>query len=218
MMHLRSLQSVALMALLLTGITHVQALTLTLRDASSGEPLADAVITVPASGPAEPLPEPAVMAQENRAFVPHLLVIPRGSRVEFPNRDNTQHHVYSFSRPHPFNIALYAGHPEAPIVFDKPGVIELGCNIHDRMQAFIFVTPSAQTVTTGAQGQATITPPGDSDFQITVWHERLLDNTVAQTVSVENSASGLQQISLEVSPPQADTDPFADLQRRFDSL
>lgn len=194
------------------------ALDLSIRDASSGEPLAQAVISVPAAAGAQAPDQPAVMAQQDRSFTPHLLVVPAGTAVEFPNLDNTQHHVYSFSPARTFNIELYADRPEAPIVFDTPGVVELGCNIHDRMRGFIYVTGSAQTVTSGAAGIARIEPPGDGPFEIRVWHERLVDNTQPHTLTIDAGAESPYIVSLAVVEPEKDADPFADLQRRFDSL
>lgn len=194
------------------------ALDLSIRDAESGEPLAQAVISVPAAEDAQALDQPAVMAQRDRSFSPHLLVVPAGTVVDFPNLDNTQHHVYSFSPAKTFNIELYADHPEAPVVFDTPGIVELGCNIHDRMRGYIYVTGSAQTVTSGAAGIARIEPPGGGAFEIRVWHERLMDNTQPQTITIDAGAESPYVISLAVVEAENDADPFADLQRRFDSL
>ncbi|MGO1462421.1 MAG: Cupredoxin, partial [Oleiphilaceae bacterium] len=73
-------------------------------------------------------PVQAKVVQKDRMFHPHVLILPTGSSVNFPNRDNTQHHVYSFSPAKPFNLELYAGQPEAPVLFDQPGIVELGCN------------------------------------------------------------------------------------------
>lgn len=208
----------ATLALLFALCSHSQALTLNIRDAANGDPLPHAVVSLPASGPASPLASPAVMAQENRMFKPHLLVIPVGSMVEFPNHDNTQHHVYSFSPAKTFNIELYAKRPEAPVTFDTAGVVELGCNIHDNMQAFIYVTDAGQTVTTGADGVARIEPPTAAPFTIKVWHERLRDNSQPVTLTIPASGEDPRAISLDLTPKKVEADPFADLQRRFDNL
>lgn len=119
-----------------TGEGTSKHITLTVIDAANGNPLANAVIAVIGSGVAQPHKQPAEMAQENHKFMPHVLIVPQHQAVDFPNRDTTRHHVYSFSKPKQFNIDLYAGHPKAPIDFDTPGIVELGCNIHDKMQAF----------------------------------------------------------------------------------
>ncbi len=97
--------------------------TLTFID-TSGKPLQDVIILV--DDGSEPVPKPAEMVQQHRAFQPDILIVNKGSSVNFPNRDNTQHHVFSFSAPKPFNIALYADQPEAPITFEKAGIVDTG--------------------------------------------------------------------------------------------
>ncbi|WP_148861002.1 methylamine utilization protein [Marinobacter fonticola] len=208
----------ALLAGLLLSACPLWALELSVRDRASGEPVADAVVSVPATPGADPLDSPATMAQQDLAFNPHLLVVPAGSAVDFPNRDNTQHHVYSFSPAKTFTIELYAGQPEAPIVFDTPGVVEVGCNIHDRMRGFIYVSGSSQTARTGAAGIARVTPPNTGAFEIEVWHERLINNAQPITVRIEAGAASPVIVSLELDPADSGSDPFSDLQRRFDSL
>lgn len=216
---LRSLTlSVVTLSVVTLGAPSAWALDLSIRDKASGEPVERVVVSIPSADALASTDQPAAMTQQDRTFMPHLLVVPEGSAVDFPNLDNTQHHVYSFSPTKTFNIELYADRPEAPITFDKPGVVELGCNIHDQMRGFIYVTGSAQTVTTGAAGIARITPPGDEAFDIRIWHERLTDNSQPQTFRIDANAASPTVISLELTPPPSDSNPFADLQRRFDAL
>ena len=85
----------------------------------------------------------AIMDQVNLAFVPDVLVIPVHSSVQFPNSDAISHQVYSFSSARQFQLPLYRGKPYPPVVFDQPGVVTLGCNIHDNMLAYIVVTARA---------------------------------------------------------------------------
>ena len=96
----------------------------------------------PAATSSAAAPAPAVMDQVARRFVPYILVIQTGTPVAFPNSDTVAHQVYSFSAPKRFQLALYRGHAYPPLVFDKPGLVVLGCNIHDDMLAYIYVTPS----------------------------------------------------------------------------
>jgi len=98
-----------------------------------------AVWVMPKSGPAPIGKREAAIAQKDKTFVPLVTIIQTGTPVQFPNMDPIRHHVYSFSPPKPFEIKLYAGTPVAPIVFDKPGEVVLGCNIHDHMLAFVYV-------------------------------------------------------------------------------
>src|SRR5262245_52784583 len=109
------------------------------RDASAS-PLAGAVVYAIPEGRRPPAPtREAVMDQKDRRFVPHVLVIQTGTAVRFPNSDNVRHQVYSFSSAKKFQLPLYEGTPAEPVVFDKAGVVTLGCNIHDRMSAFVVV-------------------------------------------------------------------------------
>ena len=107
----------------------------------SGEPLADAVVAVELRGqPSRAAAGTrADMAQRERQFQPYVLVVQTGTAVNFPNFDTVRHHVYSFSPVKTFDLKLYSGTPAEPVLFDKPGVATLGCNIHDRMSAHIVV-------------------------------------------------------------------------------
>src|SRR3569832_575651 len=99
-----------------------------------GKPLSGAVVTAEPEQPgAAPAPVKAIMDQINLAFVPDVLVIPVRSAVQFPNSDAVSHQVYSFSPVRQFQLPLYRGKPYPPVQFDQPGVVTLGCNIHDNM-------------------------------------------------------------------------------------
>src|SRR6201998_221290 len=107
-----------------------------------GHALAAAAITVRSLDGQSHRPPPghAGMDQVNRAFVPDLLVIPVGSTVSFPNTDSVSHQIYSFSPAKRFQLPLYRGKPYPPVHFEQPGVVTLGCNIHDEMLAYLLVT------------------------------------------------------------------------------
>jgi plastocyanin len=140
-----------------------------------GKPVADAVVSVTpvAAPPAAPRTAPAVMDQQNKEFVPHVLAVPLGTPVAFPNRDNIRHHVYSFSTAKRFELPLYIGTPAAPVVFDKPGVVVLGCNIHDWMVGYVYVVATPYFAKTGPDGRAQVSelPPGG--YEARVWHPRM---------------------------------------------
>jgi plastocyanin len=138
-----------------------------------GQPLADVVVSLAAPGAAAPRPAPAVMDQQNKEFVPRVLPVLVGSPVTFPNRDNIRHHVYSFSSPKRFELPLYIGTPAAPVVFDKPGPVILGCNIHDWMVGYIYVVPTPYFAKTSEDGRARVAelPPGT--YEARVWHPRM---------------------------------------------
>jgi plastocyanin len=156
------------------GVTATGALEAFVRE-EGGRPVTDAVVSLVAAGApaAPPRPGPAVMDQQNKTFVPHVLTVPVGTPVTFPNRDNIRHHVYSFSSAKRFELPLYIGTPAAPIVFDTPGVVVLGCNIHDWMVGYVYVSATPYFAKTGADGRVRLgdVPPGA--YEARVWHPRL---------------------------------------------
>jgi plastocyanin len=148
-----------------------------------GRPVTDVVVSLTPAGraPDPAHPAPAVMDQQNKTFVPLVLAVPVGTAVTFPNRDNIRHHVYSFSPAKRFELPLYIGTPAAPVVFDKPGVVVLGCNIHDWMVGYIYVADTPYFAKTAADGTVRLAdvPPGV--YEARIWHPRMrgeIDRTV----------------------------------------
>ena len=130
----------------------------------------------------------AEMGQRERQFTPQLLIVQTGTAVSFPNFDTVRHHVYSFSTIKVIDIKLYSGTPAEPIVFDKPGVATLGCNIHDRMSAHIVVVDTPTFARTDARGQATFDlSPGE--HVVKAWHDGQKAPTL-QSVKLDVPAAG----------------------------
>jgi plastocyanin len=143
---------------------------------ASGRPVRDAVVTLYPVGGAARSPRGGgrfVVAQQNLQFRPFLTVVPVGADVSFPNFDPTKHHVYSFSAAKKFELKLFAKDQSRTVHFDKPGVVALGCNIHDQMSAFIVVTDSAWTARTNGQGIASFGDAPNAPARVTVWHPYL---------------------------------------------
>lgn len=159
-----------------------------------GRPVADAVVSVMSSTPAAGARRsaPAVMDQQNKEFVPHVLPVLAGTAVTFPNRDNIRHHVYSFSPAKRFELPLYIGTPAAPVVFDKPGVVVLGCNIHDWMVGYVYVLDTPYFGKTGDDGTVRLAdvPPGS--YEARVWHPRMRADspTTARPVTITPAEPG----------------------------
>jgi plastocyanin len=162
-----------------------------------GKPLPGAVITAePESATASAAPaEKAIMDQVNLAFLPDVLVIPVHSTVQFPNSDVVGHQVYSFSSARQFQLPLYRGKPYPPVQFDQPGVVTLGCNIHDNMLGYIIVTAAPFFGRTDARGewQGHELPAGK--FRVRVWHP-LLNEPQALERSVEVGEHGSVEFRL----------------------
>jgi hypothetical protein len=152
-----------------------------------GKGIAEAVVFVdapPVHTPQPPLDQ-ATMDQISKTFVPHVLPIVVGTEVRFPNRDQISHHVYSFSRTKNFELPLYKGENAPPVIFDKPGVVKIGCNIHDWMSAIILVLPTPHFAMTDAQGRFKLTglPPGT--YTLVAWHEQAREKTADTAQQIE---------------------------------
>lgn len=157
------------------------------------EPVAGRLPVAPMSG--------VQIAQAQRRFTPQVTVVSVGTPVTFPNFDTVRHHVYSFSPAKTFELKLYAGVPNAPVVFDKPGIAVLGCNIHDQMAAWVVVVDTPLHTRSAATGQARIegVPPGS--YRLRVWHPQLTvgePRTVPLNVGTEGAA---QRVTLNLSGP-----------------
>ncbi len=172
---------------------------------AQGKPLADAVLTLAGDSAAGNATPTASMDQVKQEFVPHVLAVHTGTRIRFPNSDNIRHQVYSFSPPKRFELRLYEGTPTDPLLFDKPGVVVLGCNIHDWMLGYIYVTDDPWSAVSGADGTLNLdVPPGR--YQATLWHPQSPDQSVTPGGSIDVPASGLQRTwNLTVEPLAADT-------------
>jgi plastocyanin len=141
-----------------------------------GTPVADAVVVAVPADPNVRLPARLahgnVVDQIDKQFVPRVQVVEVGTAVTFPNNDHVRHQVYSFSPARRFELPLYAGVPAKPILFDKPGIVVLGCNIHDWMIGYIYVSESPFFAKSDASGAATIADLAPRTFVVRVWHPR----------------------------------------------
>src|SRR5208282_3805935 len=139
-----------------------------------GKPVAYAVvIAVPADGNLRPTrARESVVDQVDKEFLPKVQAVLVGTAVTVPNRDSVRHQVYSFSPAKLFELPLYAGIPQA-VVFDKPGVVILGCNIHDWMVGYIYVSESPYFAKTNTQGKAVLSDVPPRAYVVRVWHPQL---------------------------------------------
>lgn len=150
-----------------------------------GSAVRDAVVYAVPEGRTLPLGRrTAVMDQKNRMFIPHVLAVQTGTSVHFPNSDDIRHHVYSFSPAKPFQLPLYKGMPANPEVFDKAGVVTLGCNIHDQMTAFIIIVDTPYFETTGANGRASLREVTPGRYTLRVWYPDMRNEPKSQSINV----------------------------------
>lgn len=164
---------------------------------AAGKPLADAVVMLePAAGRLPVSPMAGVqIAQAKRQFTPQVTVVTVGTPVTFPNNDTVRHHVYSFSPVKTFELKLYAGVSNTPVVFDKPGIAILGCNIHDQMVAWVVVVDTPLHARSAASGRAQIegVPPGS--YQLRVWHPGLAEGLPPTSTALGVGSADVEQRS-----------------------
>ena len=171
---------------------------------AGGRPVSNAVVTLkPAKGAA---PKPRVergyqVIQRNMQFQPFVSIVPVGGAVAFPNLDGFRHHVYSFSKAKRFELKLFAKDQSRSVTFDRPGVVAIGCNIHDRMSAYIFVTDTVWTTRSGANGAVTFRDTPAGAYVIQVWHPYLRAPGGVLSRTASSGADRSESFKLGLRPP-----------------
>ena len=164
-------------------------------------PLGHAVVSLhAATAPRAGVDATAVIDQRSSTFVPGVIGIQAGTRVTFPNSDNTLHHVYSFSPAKRFELPLYSGKRADPVLFDKSGVVTLGCNIHDWMVAHVVVLDTPWHGRTGVDGSVRLqAPPGD--YVLRIWHARAAEPYEQQLTLGEDGVQRVVRVGLAPATP-----------------
>jgi plastocyanin len=197
--------SLLLLALSATGAAPAGAAELTGKVVdASGAPLTGAVVFVDELPPGLPAPAPtartAVMDQVQKQFVPRVLPVVVGTAVTFPNHDQIHHHVYSFSRTKTFELPLHKGESATPVVFDQPGAVKIGCNIHDWMDAVIVVVPTPYFATTDDDGLFVLRDLKPGTYGVVAWHERQRAPS-RQSVALDDGTAPLT-LTVDAAPPR----------------
>jgi plastocyanin len=173
-----------------------------------GRPIADAVVTLLAQG-ATPGPSPRhapqvrVIDQKDLMFMPYIQVFRPGDAVVFRNSDRTRHHVYSFSPAKAFEFVLAPGQSSPPLTLGTAGVVAVGCNIHDQMAAYLYVTPSPWIARSGSDGQAVFAGLPSGTYAVDTWHPRLRPGrgtATRATVVVNDNAPAALTVALSLLP------------------
>jgi len=154
-----------------------------------------------------------VIDQRNLEFIPHVLPVLVGAAVEFPNNDKVEHNVFSLSRTKQFNLGSYKAGESKTVVFDKPGIVELRCDVHAEMAAFILVLKNPYFALTDEKGRFEIPdasalsrigltgtenlPPGK--YLVKTWHEKL--KTQSEAVVVPENGDVTIQLDLTRGVP-----------------
>lgn len=170
-----------------------------------GHPISDAVVTLKSEGAAVPLPRARngyQVTQQDTQFHPFVTVVPVGTTVAFPNMDPFKHHVYSFSSAKRFELKLFARDQTRSVTFDRPGVVAIGCNIHDSMSAYIFVTDTVWSARSGANGMVVFRDTPAHAFNLQVWHPYLrAPGGITTRLMAAGSADRSETIAISLRPP-----------------
>ncbi|MDO8344046.1 MAG: methylamine utilization protein [Cellvibrio sp.] len=179
-----------------------------------GNPLQDAVAAlVPAQKINYSTAPTAIVDQRQNMFVPGVLAIRVNTQVRFPNSDDVRHHVYSFSPAKKFELRLYHGMTAEPVLFDKPGTVVLGCNIHDSMVAYIYVVETDHFAVADALGEISLEAPAGK-YQVQIYHPQMSGDFPESTITLDDSKSMSSKVivnNLSAAKTSETTDEFSDL-------
>ena len=190
-----------LVAIVLAGACRAGDLTVSVVDLS-GHGVTDVVVIVApaasATPPATPTSAIAIMDQRDRTFSPRILVVRVGTSVQFPNNDTVSHQVYSFSPAKKFQLPLYKGQLHPPVTFDRSGLVVLGCNIHDQMIGYIYVTDAPFFGKTDQDGTLRVAGLSPGEYRISVWSPFIADqaSSLTRTVRVDAAAPASSRVQL----------------------
>jgi plastocyanin len=146
---------------------------------------------------------PPRMVQRNKTFEPHLLIVPVGAVVEFPNKDPFFHNIFSLYDGRRFDLGLYEAGSKRTVTFDRPGVSFLFCNIHAEMSAVIIAVETPYFGLSDRGGHIIIPNVPNGHYQMNVWYERSLPETLnglTRMVTISNSSRSLGPIRVLENP------------------
>lgn len=165
-----------------------------------GAPLANAVVTARATSgasPKMPIPaNPVHINQHNTTYVPFVTVIPSGGSIDFANSDPWGHHVYSFSKTKRFEVTISGETKSKPVLFDKAGVVVIGCNIHDRMLAYIFVNGEGVSAKSDKTGMVRFPDLKAGEYTLTAWHPLLSSRRDKPTIKVSANDANVTEAEI----------------------
>jgi plastocyanin len=191
----------------LMGATHAGAtgIAVQVQDAT-GKVLPDTVVYIEAEGAAGGgKPGAALIEQKGLKFLPLVTVVQTGATINFPNNDKVRHHIYSFSPAHKFDQKLYSGQTASPQVFDKAGTVVLGCNIHDKMIAYVKIVDTPYFAKTDGAGAVRIDLPAAGKYVVKAWHYNTVGGaTPEQVLTVKAGELATAVFKLPMKPIAAD--------------
>jgi plastocyanin len=135
-----------------------------------------------AKGVSRPVASMPQLWQINQSFQPHVLGVPVGATVDFPNDDLVYHNVFSYSKPKKFDLGYYGKGKSKRVTFDKPGIVQVFCDIHSTMSAYVLVVDTPFVTQPNENGEYVIRDVPDGEYTLKVWHPDLGDRSVKASV------------------------------------
>jgi plastocyanin len=149
-------------------------------------------------------PRNAIMEQRGREFMPHILAVPAGSTVTFPNFDSIYHNVFSRSETAPFDLGIYRSGQARSFVFDKEGIVHLGCNLHRNMSAYVVVISQPHYVISDGNGRFRFRSLEPGRYKARIWSERTDPSTRDLVISPGENSVTFEMRSRAVAEPDVD--------------
>ena len=159
-----------------------------------GEDVGQAVVWLATSAPVALAPVAAEIGTSGKEFSPHVLVVPAGSSIAFPNHDAFNHNVFSLSEENPFDLGLYGRGDTRSVRFARPGIVRVYCNVHAQMSAIVVVRDNPYFAQPSSDGSFTLPSVPAGDYALHLWHERAPE--VSQELVVP--AAGVSPLALEL--------------------
>lgn len=206
------IRCVLYLALLISLPVFSAQLNMTVKDIE-GKSIKDAVVAlIPIQAVDFQKAPTAIMDQREKMFVPKVLAIRVNTLVSFPNSDDIRHHVYSFSPAKKFELRLYHGLTAEPVLFDKPGTVVLGCNIHDSMVAYIYVVETDFFAVSDAQGLLEINAPAGK-YRLQIYHPQLSEDYTESSITLTEPQleHNIMLGKLNMPAPSKPADEFSNL-------
>jgi hemoglobin len=147
-----------------------------------------------------------IVEQRGREFAPHVIAVPVGSTISFPNFDPFFHNVFSLSAAAAFDLGLYASGDTREVTFKKEGIVRLGCNLHSKMSAYIIVVSAPHYAVTDAAGAFSFRRLAPGRYRVKAWSERSAAPTRSE-VTITPGANHLM-LALEEGAPPPNLDKF----------
>ncbi len=177
------------------------------RQNKSGKDLVTVIWLVPVDRSTAPAPQPrsgVQLVQKGKRFEPHVLVVPVGTAVEFPNRDPFFHNVFSLFEGKRFDLGLYEAGSSRAVHFDRVGISYIFCNIHSQMSAAVIALDTPYYATAGGDGSIVIENVQPGRYKLNVWHEASSPETLSslsRVVSVMPGSTSLGRITVVQDQP-----------------